>query len=228
MERLGSRLTAAAGLAFVLLSVVAIALISNEPTLGDAPRQLTAYLHDHRHTVLTTNALLSLANGALIVFVVSLQRTLPDYCRAVSLVAVTLLCSIGASTAAIPAALAHYGTAGLTPQQVHVLVSIYFAGNAFSALPAALLLGSVAVAASREHARPALATFSGVAAAIQLTMTFSLLGHGIFSPDSHATTGAIFGLLTIWVAVVSVVAARGRALAQPDQPPSNRHIRYST
>ena len=209
MERLGTRVTAVAGAAFVVLSVAGIALIGSEPSLRADPSQLTAYLHDHANAVLTTNALLSLANGALIVFVATLQTTLPSYGRAICLVAVTLLCAIGASTAAIPAALAHYGTAGLGPQQVHALVSIYFAGNAFSALPAALLLGTVAVAATRDLGRPRLGFLSGLVATIQLAMTFSLLGHGSLAPDSHLTTGAIFGLLTLWVAAISITATRG-------------------
>lgn len=226
MERFGSRLTTIAGLVFVLLSIVGIALITKEPALSDSPRLLVSYLHTHRHRVLTTNALLSLANGALIVFVVSLRRTLPAACGDLCLIAVTLLCAIGATTAAIPAALAHYGTAGLTAAQVHTLVSIYFAANAFSALPAALLLGAVAVAAARDLARSALAIVSGVFATVQLLMTFSLLGSGAFSPDSHSVTGAIFGPLTLWVAFVSITAARGRASrptgAAPRQPVDGR------
>jgi hypothetical protein len=203
-----SRPTALAGLTFVVLSVIGIAMIGSEPHLNATPQLLAGYLRNHRTALLTTNALLSVANGALLVFAVSLRRWMPDYAKSLVVVAAGVLCAIGAATATIPAALAHYGTSGFSDAQTRTLMAVYYTGNAFSAMPAALIVGTVAVVAARGGGRRVLAGASAAIALVQVAMTFTLLGSGSFAPDAGSTAGVIFGLLTLWVAAVSVSSLR--------------------
>lgn len=201
------RVIGVAGLAFAALSIAGIATVGRVPAPDAATPVVDVWLHVHRSAVLRTDMLLSLANGALLVFFAYLASSLRgDEHRALELLTnagAVLLCAIGAATAALPAAAAYFGT--VAPDIERVLLGVYFVANAFSAMPAALAVGTIALAAHLARAFPRwLIVASGAAAGAQLLATLTLLGHGATGPAGRLATTAVFGSLTLWTAVVSV------------------------
>jgi len=219
-----SRIAGAAGLTFGVLSIIGIASIGHFPKSTQAGSAFVSFLTDHRSSILTTNVLLSLANGALLVFFTYLRallsadgrsRTLPTLAFGASV----LFCALGAAGAMLPASLAFYGTAGIDPTLVRLLVTVYFATNAFSALPVALAVGAVGLSSARSGILPRwFALASIVVAVLQLGATFTLLGGGdFFSPEGDYGTAVLFGPFTIWALAASVLlltrAGRHRGVA---------------
>ncbi len=217
---------AAAGGIFVVLSVLGIATVKHSPAAHAAPADVLRYFRLQRTQILRTTILLSLANGALLIFFAYLrtllaersssERSAPATLPTLALVASGVLCAIGAATAALPAALAHYGTTGIDPMTTVLVREIYFTGNAFSAMPAALAVVSIGLAARTAPALPTwLAPLSFIIGALELTASLTLIGSGAAAPDGALGTSALFGSLTMWVLVVSVsLTARYRRTAE--------------
>lgn len=219
-----SRIAGAAGLTFGVLSLIGIASIGHFPKSTQPGTEFVSFLADRRSSILTTNVLLSLANGALLVFFAYLRTLLSAGGRSSTLPmlafgASVLFCALGATAAALPASLAFYGTAGIDPTLVRLLISVYFATNAFSALPVALAVGAVGLSSARGAILPRwFALASIVAAVLQLGATLTLLGGGdFFSPEGDYGTAVLFGSFTIWALAASVLlltrAGRHRGIA---------------
>ncbi len=121
----------------------------------------------------------------------------------------------------LPASLAYYGTTGIDPTLVRLLVTTYFAANAYSAMPVAVAVGAVGLASVRVRGTILPGWFalaSTTAATLQLGATFTLLGGGdIFSPHGAYGTTVLFGSLTIWTLTASVLLL---TRAKQHQPPS--------
>ncbi len=204
---------AAAGVTFVVLSVLGIATVKNSPAAHAAPAEVLRYFRAQRTQILHNTVLLSLANGALIVFFAHLRtllsrRSSPSALPTLALVASVLLCAIGAATAVLPAALAHYGTIDIDPTTAVLVREIYFTGNAFSAMPAALAVISVGLAARKANALPNwLMPLSLAVGALELSASLTLIGAGAAAPDGALGTSALFGSLTMWVLILSITLA---------------------
>ncbi len=215
-----------AGLAFVLLSIVGIATIGHYPRPEETASAYVRYFAEHRDAILLTNALLSLANGALIIYFAHIKTSLstqaqPSPLPTLAFAGCLLLCALGAAGAALTAGLAWFGTSGVPPAVVKLLQNLYYTTNAFSAMPAALAVGSVALAAAARGAARWLVLFSAAIAAIELAATFTLQGHGsFFSPAGTFGAPILYGSLTMWVLVTSLrwlspLAVRDSKAVQP-------------
>ncbi|GAC1611711.1 MAG: hypothetical protein NVS3B26_27280 [Mycobacteriales bacterium] len=199
---------AIAGLCFVALSITGIVSLGPLPSVHDGAQQLLARLTAHRDAQLRTTALLSLANGALLIFFAHLKaltsRTQPSSpWPSLALTAAGLLCALGAATSAAPAALAFFKAPGPQANDALLAQQTYYAGNALSAMPAALAVASIALA-SRTLLPHWLRAASAAVAALQLSSTASLFGSGSTAPDGALTTSALFGSLTLWALAVSL------------------------
>ncbi len=219
-----SRIAGAAGLTFGVLSLIGIASIGHFPKSTQAGSAFVSFITDHRSSILTTNVLLSLANGALLIFFAYLRTLLSAGGRSSTLPllafgASVLFCALGAAGAMLPASLAYYGTAGIDPTLVRLLVTAYFATNAFSALPVALAVGAVGLSSARGGILPRWFALASIVVALpQLGATLTLLGAGdFFSPEGDYGTAVLFGSLTIWALAASVLllarAGRQRRVA---------------
>ena len=220
-----SRIAGAAGLTFSVLSLLGIASIGHFPNPTEDGAAFVAFLTDHRSSILTTNVLLSLANGALLVFFTYLRTLLSAGARtsplpSLAFAAAVLFCALGAGAATLPASLAYYGTTGIDPTLVRLLVTTYFAANAYSAMPVAVAVGAVGLASIRGTILPRwFALASITTAALQLGATFTLLGSGdLFSPHGDYGTTVLFGSLTIWTLTASVLLPTRATRHQSPQP----------
>jgi hypothetical protein len=214
------RAGACAGILFAALSLLGIATIGRYPAGHDSAAAYVQYFLGHRAAILRTNALLSLANGALIVYFAHLRTALAARDRDSALPSIAfggalLVCALGAAGAMLTAGLAWFGPAGIPAPMVKLLQDLYYTMNAFSAVPAALAVGAVAVAGLRLGAERWLVGLSAVVALVELAATFTLQGSGdFFSPAGAFGAPILYGSLTLWVLVVSVRAlVRGRVPA---------------
>ncbi len=225
---------AGAGLVFVVLSIAGIATIGHFPQPTDPPAQFVTYFTLHRNAILTTNVLLSLANGALLIWFALLCHTLLETgtrspLPTLAFGAAILLCALGAAGAMLPAGLAHYGTTGLEPGTVRLLQNIYYTSNAFSALPAALAVGARGALPHTDRVLPRWLSLVSVAiAVVELVATFTLKSDGdFFSPAGTYGTAILFGSLTAWVLLVTVTlsltAARPCLSASRETPSVDLH-----
>jgi len=97
-----SRIAGAAGLTFGVLSLIGIVSIGHFPKSAQPGTEFVSFLTDHRSSILTTNVLLSLANGALLVFFAYLRPLLSAGGRSSTLPmlafgASVLFCALGAA-----------------------------------------------------------------------------------------------------------------------------------
>ena len=220
-----SRTAGAAGLTFGVLSLLGIASIGHFPHPTQDSSAFVAFLTDHRSSILTTNVLLSLANGALLVFFTYLRTLLSAGAPAsplptLAFAAAVLLCALGAGAAMLPASLAYYGTTGIDPALVRLLVTTYFAANAYSAMPVAAAVGAIGLSSVPGTILPRWFALASLAAAtLQLGATFTLLGSGdIFSPHGDYSTTVLFGSLTLWTLTASVLLLTRAKQHQPPPP----------
>lgn len=182
------RIAAVAGLTFGILSITGIATIGQFPHAGDPPALVVRFFTQHRNAVLTTTMLLSLGNGAHLVFFGYLRSVL------------------------------HRPRAD-SPQADSPLPTLAFG--------APVLL--CAIGAAAEVLPKWLGALSGLIAVAELGATFTLRGAGtFFSPGGTYGTGVLFGSLTMWVLVVSLVLlTRGATSSNSPLSPRSEGWRVS-
>lgn len=212
----------ASAVIFGVLSIAGIASIGHFPSPSASPTLTAAYVAVHADAMLRTNVLLSLANGALLAFFACLVAVLGRLKEKHPLLTLAfggavLLSAIGAASASIIGGMAHFGTAGVPDAVVKLLLELYLASNAFSAMPAALAVGSVGCFALVHGGLPRpLALATVVVAALELGVTITILGHGTGPAGAYAT-GGLFGSLTMWSLVTGVVVGLAREDRSPVQ-----------
>jgi hypothetical protein len=214
------RLAAWAGIGFVVVTLVSEVAKGDSPSPTGPADEIVDYLRDHRTGILAGAYLQMLGLFLFAVVVASAVERLwqEGRRREASFAALGAVLVVVAYTSYVflTAALGFGAGPDAGPAVAKALWEIRFVAETFIAMPAALLVGSVAVAGLRlERVRRWYAVFSAVAAVAFLIGGAALARNGAFAPDG-AIGFILFWLLPIWVAIT------GFQLRAPAQPQAAR------
>lgn len=225
-ERTWERYGAATGIAFGILLVVAVFMVPSPPHIDASPGKIASFYADHRHTVLASNVIGTLASIAAVLFICHLRHVFDRVERGIeglstvvlalglAAVAFSALSGIIASTLAMmsaqPGSVADAG-------MVRALYDISFIGNGVTFMLVGAWLGAIAVGMVRgEVATPALGWFAAVVGAVCVVYGVESQVVGSYS-GGWATVGfAAFLGLALWDVVTGATMLRRPAVEAMD------------
>ena len=217
-----SRWTGLAGLAAVILALVAFAVFgaTSPPTDSDSGQVIAQYFADHRTTLAVLVYLIALSFGFNLVFFIGLRdvlrRRAPD---------VATLASVGAAGGALFIAIAYVGFGVLLqlvyregagdPATQRTLFDIYTLNITMASVPTAVAVIATSIAIMQSSAFPRwLAWYGFVVAAAHLVGMGALARDGFFAPS--VIGGYIAPLMFYaWVLAFSVLLLRSSTPIAP-------------
>ena len=209
-DRVG-RTGAAAGVGFVVVTLVSELLKGDSPSPTGSAATIVSYLADHRSGILAGAYVQIL--GLLLLALVTLgavERLWARHRREAVLAALGGVLLIGSYTTYVflTAALGFGAGTDAEPATAKALWEIRFVAESFISFPAALLVGSVAAGSVRARSFPRwYAWGSAVAASGFLVGGATLARNGFFAPDGGYGF-ILFWLLPLWAAVTGFVVRR--------------------
>jgi hypothetical protein len=205
-----------AGIAAVVLAIVARLVVGSVPGTTSTPRTIALFLVEHRTQILVA----ALIYGAALVFVLWFGAALSTAFRraddtsdapAIVLAGFAMICAIGVGAVSV--------LAGITYALTEVPFLLIIAPGPYMALPVvsaiagtavALPLGAAAVAISRTHVFPVwVAWFAGVVALLHVLAGIGVVsGLGAFAPGTALVSYVPMILTGLWVLTASGLLVR--------------------
>jgi hypothetical protein len=206
------RMVAAAGVGFVLFTLVSELLKGDSPSPTGSSATIVSYLADHRTGILA-GAYVQMLGLFLLAFVALFaarslwlaERPLEATLAALGGV---LLVSAYTTYVFLTAALGFGAGIDAGPATAKALWQIRFVAETFIAFPAALLVGSVAAGSVRMTTIPRWYAWGSVVVSVAFLIGGATLArNGFFAPDGGYGF-ILFWLLPVWVAVTGFVIRR--------------------
>jgi hypothetical protein len=229
-EQRWERAGAAAGYVMIGLSAAAVSFERGAPAVDAPDAEVAAFFARYHRELLMQSLLFVLSTGAYVWFIASLRSLLlnaeqgPGTMSTVALGAGLVGIALNAVMQAPQVALAMSAREPVDPALVGVISDLMYALSVIAYVPAAVMLGAVAVVSLRDGAFPAwLGWLSGVAAAVHLVSTLGLVVEsGPLVPGGPATylTYALMGAWLVSATTTMFVRTRGSSGRRSVQLPA--------
>jgi hypothetical protein len=210
---LNRRIGGLGGLAFIVLTVGTLFLAPAPPEPSATPAEVAAYFRDNASGIELQAVVFGVAAVALVAFAIGLQeRVVPgrrfDGLTGAAWSGVTLLGGGWVLSFALGAGVALY-SGRLSDDSIFLGMVAYGSAASVGAIGTVLLLASFALLGHREGALP---SWTGAIAAIGVALNLGSLA--TYTTDSSAVFAVLyagFGVLAIWIVVVSAILLRSEA-----------------
>ena len=212
----------AAGIAFVVLTVLAFIVGGEPPTVADSAEDVVSYYDGERGQVLISSFLFALALGFWIWFGGTVANSLRE--RGEGRVAATIIGAVSAfvsvqlATAAINAILAHSVARAGEDGVVQALFGLTWGLDIVAAIPSAVFFLAASLGLRRTLMIPAWLSWAGIGvAALFILRSTNWAREGFWSPTGEYLF-ILIPLALLWILTTSIVLFRNVPASRLEQP----------